>query len=287
MTTSWCARPISSSGKSARKQGSRRRDGPGCPRTLALTLALAVLGRPAEAQTRYAAAQFDSARFRHIAQSEIQPAVAGRERRERITVAGLLVVHAQPAAGDSIRLEAWWDSLEVRRSSRDGTLEPDTDGLIGGRYRGTLSSGGAYSAEARPFVPDGVGEVVDLSRVLEELFPTLPPRPLRVGERFRGAGGVEIRRLSDSTAGDTLLRFRASRSRTSDSVTATGDTGSIPAKQTMREDEAFAWHPRRGLVRRDRTIVVATDIPAGGAVGRPVRSRVEQRVVIERVRGKR
>ncbi len=193
------------------------------------------------------------------------------------------MVRAQPGVGDMLRLEAWYDSLYVRRSSREGTLAPDTDGLIGGRYRGTLAPHGAYTPDARPFVPDGVAEVMDPSRAMDELLPRLPPRPLRVGEVWRDPGGVEIRRLSDSVAGDTLRRFRARLTRTTDSVTTRGDTGSIPARQTTREDETFAWHPRRGLVRRDRTIVVETNIPGGGAVGRPVRSRLEQRVVIERI----
>jgi hypothetical protein len=195
----------------------------------------------------------------------------------------LLVVRAQPGGGDTLRLEAWYDSLEVRRRSREGTLKPDTDGMIGGRYRGRLAPGGAYAPDARPFVPDGVAEVVDLSRVLEELFPTLPAHSLRPGERWSGPRGLEIRRLSDSVAGDTLLRFRATLTRASDSVKATGDSAAIPAKQTTREEETFAWHPRHGLVRRDRTIVVETSIPGGGTVGHPVRSRVEQRIVIERI----
>ena len=253
------------------------------PDGVPLALALALLGHPAEAQSRYTAAQFDSTRFRHIAQSEIQTIVAGRERRERVAVVGLLTVYGAPGARDTVPIEAWYDSLQVRRSSREGTLEPDTDGIIGGRYRGRLAPDGGYVPDARPFVPEGVAEVVDLSHTLEELFPRLPPRRLPVGGVWRDAGGLEIRRLSDSVAGDTLLRFRARLTRAADALTTTGDSGSIPAKQTTREDETFAWHVRRGLVRRDRTIVVETTIPGGGAVGRPVRSRLEQRVVIERV----
>jgi hypothetical protein len=44
---------------------------------------------------------------------------------------------------------------------------------------------------------------------------------------------------------------------------------------------------KRGLVRTDRRVVVDTDIPGGGTVGRHVQSRVEQRITLERLsRGK-
>ncbi len=199
-------------------------------------------------------------------------------------MAGTVVVRASPGTGDTLRLEAWYDSLRVRRSSRDGTLEPDADGLIGGRYRGRLAPAGAYVADARPFVPDGVAEVMDLSGAMEEFFPLLPERPLRAGERWENARSLAIERLSDSIAGDTLQRYRGSLAEARDAVTAAGDTGPIPAKQTTRSDEVFVWHHRLGLLRRDRTIVVETDIPRGETIRRPVRSRVEQRIVIERIR---
>jgi hypothetical protein len=241
---------------------------------------------PAGAQTRYSAVQFDSISFRHIAQSEVQTIVGGRQLRERVTVAGVLVVRADPRPGDTLRLEAWYDALEVRRTNRDGSLEPDTDGMIGGRYRGTLTTDGRYTSAARPYIPDGVAEVVDLSRSLEELLPRLPARALRVGAVWRGPAGLEIRRLTDSVSGDTLQRYRASAMRSIDVVRATGDTAAIPAKQKTREEETFAWDPRRGLVRRDRLIVVETEIPGGSAVGRPVQSRLEQRVTLERLSGR-
>jgi hypothetical protein len=198
----------------------------------------------------------------------------------------VLLIRAHPAAGDTLRLESWYDSLEVRRSSRDGTLEPDTDGMIGGRYRGTLSADGAYRSSARPFVPDGVAEVADVAAALDELLPRLPARTPPVGTRWRGPDGREVRRLRDSIAGDTLLRFRARLVRAVDSVRATGDTAPIRAKQTSREEETFAWDRRRGLVRRDRHIVVETEIPSGATVPRPVRSRVEQRITLERLSGR-
>ena len=64
-----------------------------------------------------------------------------------------------------VALEAWYDSLELRRRSGDQEVMADTDGLIGGRYRGLLAPDGHYSEHARPFVPDEVAE-----------SPTSPPR---------------------------------------------------------------------------------------------------------------
>lgn len=209
--------------------------------------------------------------------------LGGRERRERISVAGLLVVTAVADTGTRLRLEAWFDSLDVRRDTPEGSLEPDTDGMIGGRYRGHLTMRGTYAPQARPFIPDGVAEVADLSGTMDDFLPLLPPVPLGVGERWADGGGVEIRRLRDSIAGDTLLRFEVHRVRRADAISA-GDTARIPATQDVREEERFAWHPREGLVRRDRTIVIETRIPAGRGVPAAVRSRVSQHVLAARIK---
>ena len=200
-------------------------------------------------------------------------------------MAGDLVFVAGPASGGSLGLEAWYDSLYVRRTGGEGSFEPDTDGLIGGRYRGRLARDGGYTAGARPFVPEGVADAVDLSRVLDDFFPLLPARPLRIGGRWQASDGTRIRRLTDSIGRDTLLRFEARRTHRTDSLVPAGDTHSIAAVQSTREVERFAWHPQHGLIRRDRTITIDAQIPRGGRVPRPVRSRIAQRVVVERVWG--
>src|SRR6185503_4813521 len=138
MISSWCGRNTWNSGRSARPRRSRPAD------VLAPVVLLAALGQPAGAQAGYTAAQFDSARFSHAVQSEVQTVLGGRERRERISVAGLLVVTAVADTGSRLRLEAWFDSLDVRRDTPEGSLEPDTDGMIGGRYRGHLTMRGTY-----------------------------------------------------------------------------------------------------------------------------------------------
>lgn len=236
---------------------------------------------------RYSAAQLDCAKFKQTVRSEIETSLAGAPRRETAGMAGRLVVRASPVGRDTLRLEAWFDSLSVWRRSAEGNIEPETDGLIGGRYRGTLAPFGRYQPEARPFVPDEIAEVADLSTVLDDLLPRLPPKPLAVGQTWADSNGLEIRRLPDSAAssGEPLLRFRLADRRAAQAATVKGDTVPIQLKQTTREDGTFAWHPRDGLLRRDRQVTVETYIPAGGRVRRPVRSRIEQRIVLERLSG--
>jgi hypothetical protein len=48
------------------------------------------------------------------------------------------------------------------------------------------------------------------------------------------------------------------------------------------EHGVFVWHPLLGLVRRERNIVVETAVPTSRTVRQPVRSKVEQRIVVAR-----
>jgi hypothetical protein len=136
--------------------------------------------RPAPAappeSLRYAAAQLDCAAFSETRRSEVATYVAGRARRETVGLDGAWRFRAAPADGDSVHLEGWFDSLAVWRHSERDSLNPDTDPIIGGRFRGLLSADGRYRAEARPFVPDPLLEVADLARSLDDLLPRLPPR---------------------------------------------------------------------------------------------------------------
>jgi hypothetical protein len=251
----------------------------------ALGLAGALVLQPEP--VRYGATQLDCTRFQQTARSDIATSLAGAPRRESAGMDGRLVLRASPGPRDSLRLEAWFDTLDVWRRSAEGTLQPETDGLIGGRYRGTLSPSGRYRSEGRPFVPDEVAEVTDLSAVLDDLLPRLPPVPLAVGQVWGDSSGLEIRRLSDSAniSGEPLLRFRLTDRRKAQEAPLKGDSMPIRVRQTTREEGTFAWHSRDGLVRRDRQVTVETYIPAGGPVRQPVRSRVAQRIVLERLSG--
>jgi hypothetical protein len=230
----------------------------------------------------YTAGQLACVGFRETSRSSIRTESVGRVRENSAGRDGLLVVHAEPAAA-AIRLEAWYDSLALWRKSPEATITPDTDGLLGGRFRGTLTPDGRYTAEARPFVPDEVAEVAEVGGTLEDYLPLLPPRPLRPGERWRDSTGVEIRRLPDSAlSGVPLYRFAVESRREGTDAVARGDSVPVELTQVTEERGTFVWHPMLGMLRRERHIVVEAAVPAGGRVRRAVRSRIEQQIVIER-----
>ena len=253
-------------------------------------LALAgVPGAPAQqsesAAFRYTAAQLDCATFLEHSRSRLDAETGGRRRRETLMRSGVLRFRAR-ASGDGVGVEAWYDSLDLSRESPETTLHPDTDGLIGGRFRGTLSTAGRYAEASRPFVPDEVAEVADVGRTLEDLLPPLPAGPLAVGQRWTDGTGLELRRIADSSAAGRRIRRLLLRSRSqSDTAAIRGDTTQLPATEVTTEEGEVDWDAERGLLRRARRIVIETSLPAGGPLKLPFRSRMEQRV--ELVRGAR
>lgn len=245
---------------------------------LAVGSAVAASGQQATAPTefRYTSPQLDCASFVERSRAHLDAVTGGRRRRETIVRNGLLRLRAEPA-GTDVAIEAWYDSLALSRESPETTLVPDTDGLLGGRFRGTLSPIGRYTASARPFVPDEVGEVADVGAALEDLLPPLPSEPLAVGQRWTDGAGLELRRLPDSTAhGRTVLRLALRARARSDTASIRGDTTRLAASEISSEDGQVDWDPGRGLLRRSRHIVIETSVPAGGPLKQPLRSRLEQ-----------
>jgi hypothetical protein len=232
---------------------------------------------------RYLAAQLDCAGFRERSRSDLQTYVAGRTRREAVEIDAGWRFRAAPARGDTIALEGWLDTLSVWRRSEEDSLAPDTDGIIGGRYRGLLSGDGRYRADVRPFVPDPLLEVADLSRALEDLLPRLPPRAIAVGETWGDGTGLEIRRLADSAEAPRVQRFRLTVRRDVSEAPLRGDSLPLRLRQSIREDGIFAWQAEKGLVARERNITVETYVPAEARVRRPVQARIEQRIRLERM----
>ncbi len=166
----------------------------------------------APAEFRYTPEQFRCVSLHEHSRAVLEAETGLRRRRETLTRDGLWRVRGRSAPA-GISVEAWYDSLALSRTSPEGVLAPDTDGLLGGRYRGTLSSAGRYTADARPFVPDEVAEVSDLGAALDDLLPPLPPSALTVGEQWRDGRGLELTRLPDSLAGGRAVRRLALRSR--------------------------------------------------------------------------
>jgi hypothetical protein len=231
---------------------------------------------------QYAAKQLDCARFVETSDSRIQSVSAGRTRQQSSERRGRWQFRASPG-NQAIALEGWLDSLTVSRRSPETTISPDTDGLLGGRYRGTLSPSGAYSSRARPFVPDEVAEVAGMATALDDFFPPLPPHPLAVGQRWTDSVGLIIRRLPDSAvSGVPLYRFALERTGETRTAAKRGDTLTLPLRQVSEERGTFVWHPLLGLLRRDRRIVVETAVPVSRKVRQAVRSKVGQRVTLTR-----
>ncbi len=233
---------------------------------------------------RYTPAQLACATFQEQSRATLDAQTGARQRRETLLRDGLLRLRARPA-GAGIALEAWYDLLALSRESPETTLVPDTDGLLGGRYRGRLTRTGQYRAEARPFVPDEVAEVAELGGAMDDLLPPLPPVALAVGKRWTDGDGLELRRLPDSVAGRQVVQRLRLQARTeSDRATVRGDTTSLAARQVTVEEGQIDWDAERGLLRRVRRLVVETAVPAGGPLKLPLRSRLEQEVVLARLR---
>jgi hypothetical protein len=231
---------------------------------------------------RYTAKQLDCARFLESGESSIQTETGGRRRQQTSERRAVWQFRASPSK-EEIALEGWMDSLAVSRRSAETTISPDTDGLLGGRYRGSLSATGAYSSQVRPYVPDEVAEVAGMATALDDFFPPLPTRQLSPGGTWSDSQGLTIRRLSDSVlSGLPLFRFELNRKDETRVAPRPGDTLALPLRQLSEEQGTFVWHPLLGLVRRDRRIVVQTAVPASRTVRRPVRSRVEQRISVTR-----
>jgi hypothetical protein len=255
-------------------------------RALAAALVgLAVAGGAAAQTPRYDAGQLACARFVERADADIRGETGGRTLNETGGRYGRWIVRAVPAGDSGVRIEAWFDSLTIWRRSGDAVRSPDTDGVIGGRYRGLLSAAGVYSASVTPFIPDPVAEFASLRDAFADLLPPLPPAPLPAGAVWRDGSGTTIERLGDSTGRyGAIQRYRLTRRSTRRDVSLEGsDTLRIPVRQTTMEEGEFAWERTRGLVSRTRAITVETEVPAGGAVRVPVRSRVVQRVTLVRL----
>jgi len=255
----------------------------------ALWLTLPALAGTAAAQSgqtqapRYSAGQLACARFIERADADIHGEAGGRPRDETTGRVGRWIIRAAPAPDGATGLEAWFDSLSIWRKADGAVRAPDTDGLIGGRFRGQLSPDGRYTPTVRPFVPDEVAEFAGLRDALADLLPPLPPMALTPGAAWHDDAGLEIERLGDSTTGSgAIQRYRVAR-RTVSRDARVSDSLSIPLRQTTIEAGEFAWDDARGVLSRTRTVTIDTDVPAAGAIRVPVRSRVVQRLTLERL----
>jgi hypothetical protein len=233
----------------------------------------------------YHALQLDCGRFQRQARAEVT-LEAGRQRSKETTGhEGVMIVRA--TGSDSlIHLEAWFDSLHVWREGSGQRMDPDTDGLIGGRYRGVLSPTGGFRSTDTPFIPDEVAQVADLSGELADLLPPVPPIPLDPGRSWRDDLGTVITRLPDETLeARRTERFRLVRRFTGTEHRMLPDSTEVTATRTETETGTIDWLTELGPVRWERDITDQIDVPTGGTVRQPFRSRIEQHILTTRLGG--
>ena len=248
--------------------------------SLLLGLVLAIQQTPA---VTYSAAQLDCARFLETGESKILTDAGGRTRRQTSSRRGMWQFRATPS-GQELALEAWFDSLSITRRSEETAITPDTDGLLGGRYRGTLSRTGHYTPQVHPFVPDEVAEVAGMAEALNDVFPPLAGRSLREGEAWSDGSGLTIRRQPDSVSSGTRVhRFELRKEEKVQTAASATDTVPLEVQQRSEETGRYVWHPQAGLLRRERTIVVETTVPPSRTVRQAVRSKVEQQITLARL----
>ncbi len=210
------------------------------------------------APARYTAAQLACATFLEEVRTEIRSTIGTVVREERAGRDGVLVLRA--AGTDSLLdLTAWYDSLTVWREGPEGRITPDAEGLLGGRWRGTLDPTGRYASRMVPFIPDEVAEIADLRTVLDDFLPLLP-------------GGA----LADDA------RYRWRRNSVADSTTVVQDTIAVPVRRESEEEGSLVWDQRQGPVRWERTLRLTARIAPGGPFRRGVLTVVTQRVRVER-----
>ena len=218
--------------------------------------------------------------FQEQVRSDIRNQAGGILRQESAGRNGILTLRGLASPAGMI-LEAWYDSLAVWRDSPEGRLTPDTDGLLGGRWRGRLSPEGRFTADAVPFVPDEVAEIVELQGALDDFFPRLPAMQLRPGETSAGDSTRSIRRLDDGNHG--VQRYAWVIRPVTDTGSLQQDTLAIPFRRKVEEAGSMEWDPKRGPLKWERRLTLTARVAAKGPIRAGILSVVNQRVQVDRL----
>ena len=177
--------------------------------------------------------------------------------------------------GDTLVVSA--DSVALTEVADGKSRRLDTDGFVGGRYRLRLDSAGQATVWQRPFIPDEIADVSDVSRAMDDFFPPLPPS-IAPGGETTDALGRRWRRLADS-AGTQRFRWTALTSR--DTSQVANDTVAVLMQEETREASTLAWSPMRGPLGWTRQI--DSDVTTR-LRGRTVRATISQRIEVRRSR---
>lgn len=248
-----------------------------CALSVCATLALAA---PLRAQ-EYAPPALACAAFRQTVDGTVRTELNGKVRLEQTGRSGRLLLSLEQGSGDAPAL-LWWDSLSVWRNADGIRTAPETDGLLGGRYVGTLGPHGGWTTTRLPFIPDEIAAIADLTGVPEDLLPLLPPIPLAVGGAWSDSTGTVVTRLADSvTSGRRWLRFSIRRHADHEETRNVGGPAPAHIADTESERGELTWVPLLGPWRWERSIVAETKIVADPT--RAFRSRLEQKIILQRV----
>lgn len=244
-------------------------------------LLLAIPGGVAAQAPAYQAGQLACAAFSEEVRTTVQAQSGGAPFEETGRRSGILVVRAR-AEGPGLRFEAWYDSLYVRYDAREGRLVPDTDGLIGGRWEGTMTADGTVELFTRPFVPPDLRSVSDLSDVLLDFFPPLPTAALAAGARWTDSLGLTVERLRDSTAGGRAFGLYRWRIRSGGAPPAAEDS-TVRIRQNAEDEGRVVWSAGDGAVAWNREVTIDTQFSVPKRRGQPYRGKVTQRIVVTRL----
>jgi hypothetical protein len=195
---------------------------------------------------------------------------------------GLFVVRLAQD-GDGLEAQAWYDTLAVWRVTGSGREEPNVEGFLGGRYRGTLTRDGRYSGLAWPFVPPDLAQLADLGPVMDDFLPRLPPIDLPVGREWSDTTGLTIKRQPDTRDRTGPVRHFSwtSTRRVADRIDAT-DSVAIALEQLVKEEGDLRWSAKLGPSSWTRHLVINAHVPAREGVKRSVQSEIAQDITVTR-----
>lgn len=240
---------------------------------------LALPARGAAQAPAYDARTLGCVRFAESVRGEVRSAFGSVRRTETVGRDGILVVRASlDSAGLSV--EAWYDSLAVFREGPGLRYAPDAEGILGGRYRGTLDPHGDYLAASVPFVPAALREVFDFTRIPLQFFPPLPPAPLGPGREWSDGAGLTMWRLADSaTSGGPVSRYRWTRREAWEEGVATGDS-TVFVHRSEVEEGSLQWQSGEGPLAWSRTVVAGVELSGGAG-----RTEMTQQATVRRLAG--
>lgn len=166
-------------------------------------------------------------------------------------------------------------ATELEEQGGEGTVQFNTDGFVGGRWKLVTDTAGKLRVVDRPFIPPVLLAVSDLTTAMDDFFPPHPV-PLAVGEKGRDALGRQWERRADSAA---IQRYHWDLQRQRDTVMIVRDSLPLNVEEQIRESSELHLDIRGTAVAWVREIV--TEVTSRAA-GRAVRATIRHRIAVRR-----